>query len=101
MACCENHDRMDRVLSSTEFNDAQCGVPTNPRGEPRYCCRQCPAHGKPLAIHGRWASNPVLMNHLTEDERREVMNLAMASGPMEVDIVTSVPAPAANALPTP
>jgi hypothetical protein len=94
MACCDVHDRMDRVLHSDDYHDAPCGTPTNPRGERRYCCGKCPEQSKPLRLQAAWASNPVLMSHLREDEYAQVFALALAAGPKHVDIQTAVPAPA-------
>jgi hypothetical protein len=94
MACCENHDRMDRLLTVEEYNDAPCGTPTNPSGEQRYCCRRCPSKGQALELPARWASNPALMAHLTDDERAAVFAKAVAAGPTAVDIVMVAPDPA-------
>jgi hypothetical protein len=99
MSCCATHDRMDLVLSIDEYHDAPCGTPTSPRGEPRFCCRQCPARTQPLAVKAVWASNPVLLGFLTADERAQVIALAISAGPLHVDIVGGVPLPAANAEP--
>lgn len=91
MSCCANHDRMDRLLAIDDYNDFPCGTPTNPRGEQRYCCRQCPAHGQPLAVKAVWAGNPTLLGYLSDDERAQVIALAVAAGPDRVDIVTVTP----------
>ena len=101
MACCAKHDRMDLILSSEQYHDFPCGTPTSPTGEPRYCCRQCPSLGKPLDVKASWASNPVLMSFLTDEERGKVYALAVSAGPTVVDIVGAVPPPAKNAEPDP
>lgn len=99
MACCDKHDRMDLKLQSDEFFDFPCGTPTNPEGESRYCCRQCPEMGKPLRLKAVWASNPALMAFLSDAEQGSVYAMAAAAGPDHVDIVTAPPAPAQNAAP--
>ena len=88
---------MDTILSVDAYNDFPCGTPTNPNGEQRYCCRQCPSSKKDLALQPRWASNPKLMLHLTDDEKREVLARAMALGPLQVDIRVAIPPPVPNA----
>jgi hypothetical protein len=87
MACCENHDRMDRKLSSSQFHDAACGTPTSPDGEPRFCCRTCPAQGKPLEVKAEWVGNPVLLGFLSGDERAAVYDKARAAGLPVADMV--------------
>lgn len=94
MACCANHDRMDRILQIDDYNDFPCGTPTNPRGEQRFCCRQCPSHGQPLAVKAVWAGNPTLLGYLSDEEQARVIALAVAEGPDRVDIVTEIPPPA-------
>lgn len=99
MECCKNHDRMDLILDIEEYNDFPCGTPTNPRGEPRFCCRACPSRTLPLHTKAVWAGNPVLMAYLTPEEQAAVLRDAIAAGPDRVDIRTDVPAPAPNAEP--
>ena len=101
MPCCDKHDRMDLILGVQSYFDHVCGTPTAPHGEQRYCCRQCPSIGQPLQVHARWASNPQLMGHLTPEEQATVLRLAVAAGPLQVDIRTSLPAPVDNAVTTP
>lgn len=62
MDCCDIHDRMDKVLKSDEVNSRKCGVPTNPRGERRYCCLDCPTQGKTIEdlVEPEWVQNPFL-----------------------------------------
>lgn len=98
MACCENHDRMDLILKADEYNDFHCGTPSNPHGEQRYCCRQCPTKKGDITPRPEWASNPKLMAFLTEEERREVLAQAIALGPLHVDIRVAIPSPAPNAV---
>lgn len=80
MACCEKHDRMDMLLTSEQYNDFPCGTPTNPTGEQRYCCRQCPSSGKPLELKAVWAGNIKLMSYLTPEEAGQVFALAAQVG---------------------
>lgn len=96
MPCCEHHNHMDRLLSSTVFNDFTCGSPTNPTGESRYCCRQCPSIHAPFQVKPEWAANPKLMSYLSEDERREVLQQALLLGSQKIDIQTSIPLPLKN-----
>ena len=98
MACCDKHDRMDLILSVEAYNDSPCGTPTNPSGEQRYCCRQCPSSKVDLNLRPEWASNPKLMALLTDSERRQVLAKAIALGPLYVDIQVAIPAPALNAV---
>jgi len=98
MACCEKHDRMDLVLDTKSYNDHYCGTPTEPDGEQRYCCRNCPSKSELLKVRPSWASSPRLMRHLTEDERRQVLAEAVALGPLVVDIQVALPAPPLNAV---
>jgi hypothetical protein len=93
--CCDVHDRMDKVLHSDECHDPQCGTPTGPRGERRYCCGRCPAQGEPLRLKAVWASNPLLMAQLRDEEYAHVFAMALEAGPKVVDIQTAVPQPAA------
>ena len=80
MSCCENHDRMDRLLSTEAYNDAACGTPTNPTGEERYCCRSCPAKGQSPPLKAEWVGNVLLMSYLSDAERARVYELAIAAG---------------------
>lgn len=98
MACCNVHDRMDKVLNSDEYYDTLCGTPTGPRGEKRFCCGKCPEQTNPLRLQATWASNPTLMSHLTGEQYARVIVMAMKAGPRHVDIVVAVPAPVDNGI---
>lgn len=98
MSCCDKHDRMDMILGIDAYNDFPCGTPTNPNGEQRYCCRQCPATKSDLVLRAEWASNPRLMSYLTDQERQQVLAMAVAAGPLHVDIRVEIPSPAPNAV---
>jgi hypothetical protein len=90
---------MDLKLQSDEFFDNPCGTPTNPEGEQRYCCRQCPEMGKPLRLKAVYASNPQLMAYLSKTEQDAIYAMAVKAGPDNVDIVVAAPAPVENAAP--
>jgi hypothetical protein len=75
MACCDNHDRMDKKLQTDEYNDAPCGTPTNPHGERRFCCAQCPTQGQPIIPREEWHDNPLLWMQLPEAAHLEVMRM--------------------------
>ena len=92
---------MDLILTSEEYMDFPCGTPTLPRGEPRYCCRQCPSIQHALTLKAAWASNPTLLSFLTDAERHEVLMRAAALGPLVVNIMATVPPAVPNANPEP
>ncbi len=69
MGCCATHDRMDTILASDEVNSRRCGVPTNPRGERRYCCLHCPTQGQSVEslVEPEWAQNPFLSQFVSPE----------------------------------
>lgn len=78
--CCDKHDRLDLKLSSSDYLDHDCGSPSNPDGERRFCCKHCPAQGAPLLPKMEWAGNPALLQHLPPEIAAACVKLAADAG---------------------